>query len=121
MQRRRMPPRRTRPSRTASPTPPSPPRRQAATPRAKPRLRERDSAGRERGRALMATLRRYFVAGLLVWIPLVITLWVLKLIVDVMDQSLLLIPSHYRSEALFGFHVPGMGLILTTVIVLFTG
>ena len=66
-------------------------------------------------------LRRYFVAGLLVWIPLVITLWVLKLIVDVMDQSLLLIPSQYRSEALFGFHVPGMGLILTTAIVLLTG
>ena len=68
-----------------------------------------------------ATLRRYFVAGLLVWIPLVITLWVLKLIVDVMDQSLLLLPSRYRSEALFGFHVPGLGLILTTAIVLLTG
>jgi len=68
-----------------------------------------------------ATLRRYFVAGLLVWIPLVITLWVLKLLVDLMDQSLLLVPSQYRSEALFGFHVPGMGLILTGVIVLATG
>jgi len=68
-----------------------------------------------------ATLRRYFVAGLLVWIPLVITLWVLKLLVDLMDQSLLLIPSHYRSEALFGFHVPGMGLILTAAVVLATG
>jgi len=68
-----------------------------------------------------ATLRRYFVAGLLVWIPLVITLWVLKLIVDVMDQSLLLLPEQYRSDALFGFHLPGLGLILTTVIVLLTG
>jgi uncharacterized membrane protein len=68
-----------------------------------------------------ATLRRYFVAGLLVWIPLVITLWVLKLLVDLMDQSLLLIPSNYRTEALFGFHVPGLGLILTTAIVLVTG
>jgi len=68
-----------------------------------------------------ATLRRYFVAGLLVWIPLVITLWVLKLLVDLMDQSLLLIPANYRTEALFGFHVPGMGLILTTAIVLVTG
>ncbi|HYC38311.1 MAG TPA: DUF502 domain-containing protein [Usitatibacter sp.] len=66
-------------------------------------------------------MRRYFVAGLLVWIPLVITLWVLKLLVDLMDQSLLLVPSQYRSEALFGFHVPGMGLILTGVIVLATG
>jgi uncharacterized membrane protein len=68
-----------------------------------------------------ATVRRYFVAGLLVWIPLVITLWVLKLLVDLMDQSLLLVPAQFRSEALFGFHVPGMGMILTLVIVLATG
>jgi uncharacterized membrane protein len=68
-----------------------------------------------------ATLRRYFVAGLLVWIPLVITLWVLKLLVDLMDQSLLLLPSNYHTDALFGFHVPGLGLILTTAIVLATG
>ena len=68
-----------------------------------------------------ATVRRYFVAGLLVWIPLVITLWVLKLLVDLMDQSLLLVPAQYRSEALFGFHVPGMGMVLTLAIVLTTG
>jgi uncharacterized membrane protein len=68
-----------------------------------------------------ATLRRYFVAGLLVWIPLVITLWVLKLLVDLMDQSLLLLPQDYRSEALFGFHVPGLGIVLTAAIVLSTG
>jgi uncharacterized membrane protein len=67
------------------------------------------------------TLRRYFVAGLLVWIPLGITLWVLKLLVDAMDQSLLLLPASYQSEALFGFHVPGLGIILTVTIVLATG
>jgi uncharacterized membrane protein len=69
----------------------------------------------------MHTLRRYFVAGLLVWIPLGITLWVLKLLVDLMDQSLLLLPASMRSDALFGFHVPGMGIILTVAIVLATG
>ena len=69
----------------------------------------------------MHTLRRYFVAGLLVWIPLGITLWVLKLLVDAMDQSLLLLPERFRSDALFGFHVPGLGLILTVAIVLATG
>ena len=69
----------------------------------------------------MHTLRRYFVAGLLVWIPLVITMWVLKLLVDLMDQSLLLLPQDYRSDALFGFHVPGLGIILTAAIVLSTG
>jgi len=67
------------------------------------------------------TLRRYFIAGLLVWIPLGITLWVLKVLVDMMDQSLLLLPESYRTEALFGFHVPGLGIILTVAIVLFTG
>ena len=69
----------------------------------------------------MHTVRRYFVAGLLVWIPLGITLWVLKLLVDVMDQSLLLLPEAYRSDAMFGFHVPGLGIILTFAIVLATG
>ncbi|MEO7742907.1 MAG: DUF502 domain-containing protein [Usitatibacter sp.] len=66
-------------------------------------------------------MRRYFVAGLLVWIPLVITLWVLKLLVDLMDHSLLLVPAQYRSDAMFGFHVPGLGIILTAAIVLTTG
>jgi uncharacterized membrane protein len=69
----------------------------------------------------MHTFRRYLVAGLLVWIPLGITLWVLKLLVDLMDQSLLLLPERLRSDALFGFHVPGLGVILTLAIVLATG
>jgi uncharacterized membrane protein len=69
----------------------------------------------------MATLRRYFVAGLLVWIPLGITLWVLKLLADLMDESLTLLPANVRTEALFGFHVPGLGIILTVAIVLATG
>ena len=70
---------------------------------------------------MMVTLRRYFVAGLLVWIPLGITLWVLKLLVDMMDQSLLLVPESYHSDKLFGFHMPGLGIILTVAIVLATG
>jgi uncharacterized membrane protein len=69
----------------------------------------------------MITLRRYLVAGLLVWIPLGITLWVLKILVDIMDQSLLLVPPALRTEAVFGFHVPGLGIILTLAIVLTTG
>ena len=69
----------------------------------------------------MVTVRRYFIAGLLVWIPLGITIWVLKLLVDLMDQTLLLVPENYRSDALFGVHIPGMGLILTVAILLVTG
>ena len=69
----------------------------------------------------MLTLRRYFVAGLLVWIPLGITLWVLKILVGIMDESLLLLPQSFHTDALFGFHVPGLGIILTLAILLGTG
>ena len=70
---------------------------------------------------VMATLRRYLIAGLLVWIPLAITIWVLTLPVDLMDQSLLLVPDRFRSDALLGFHLPGLGVVLTIAILLATG
>ncbi len=69
----------------------------------------------------MFTLRRYLIAGLLVWIPLGITIWVLKLLVDLMDQTLLLLPEGYNTERLLGFHVPGLGIILVIAILVVTG
>ena len=66
-------------------------------------------------------MRKYLIAGLLVWIPLVITGWVLKLLIDLMDQSLLLLPVRFHTEAWLGVHVPGMGVFLTVAIVLTTG
>jgi uncharacterized membrane protein len=66
-------------------------------------------------------VKKYLITGLLIWIPLVITIWVLKLVVDVLDQTLLLLPPEWRTDALFGVHVPGMGVLLTFVIVLVTG
>ena len=69
----------------------------------------------------MATVRRYLIAGLVVWIPLAITIWVLSLLVELMDQSLLIVPPQFRSDALLGFHLPGLGIILTLAILLSTG
>jgi uncharacterized membrane protein len=66
-------------------------------------------------------VRKYFITGLLVWIPLVITIWVLKLVVDVLDQSLLLVPVALRTENWLGVHIPGLGAILTIFIVFVTG
>jgi len=66
-------------------------------------------------------VRKYIITGLLIWIPLVITIWVLKLVVDTLDQTLLLLPAEWRTESFIGFHVPGLGVILTLVIVLLTG
>lgn len=70
---------------------------------------------------VMATMRRYLIAGLLVWIPLAITFWVLSLLVELMDQSLLIVPARFRSDALLGFHLPGLGAVLTLAILLATG
>ena len=66
-------------------------------------------------------MKKYFITGLLIWIPLVITIWVLKLVVDTLDQSLLLLPEQWRTESFLGMHIPGMGVILTLVIVFATG
>jgi uncharacterized membrane protein len=65
--------------------------------------------------------KRYLIAGLLVWIPLAITFWLLDLIVSTMDQTLLLLPSSWRPDALLPFHIPGIGLVLSLLIVLATG
>ncbi|MCG8489694.1 MAG: DUF502 domain-containing protein [Chromatiales bacterium] len=69
----------------------------------------------------MTYLRRYLVAGLLVWLPLGASYLVVSLLVDWMDRSLLLLPQAYRPENLLGFHVPGLGVVLSLVILFITG
>jgi uncharacterized membrane protein len=66
-------------------------------------------------------MKKYLITGLLIWIPLVITLWVLKAIVDLLDQSLLLLPASVHTENWLGVHIPGLGALLTIVIVFLTG
>jgi uncharacterized membrane protein len=66
-------------------------------------------------------MRKYFVTGLLILVPLAITLWVLNLIIGTMDQSLLLLPQRWRPEAIIGFHIPGLGSILTLLVIFLTG
>jgi uncharacterized membrane protein len=66
-------------------------------------------------------MKKYFITGLLIWIPLAITIWVLKLVVDVLDQSLLLMPTALHTENWLGVHIPGLGAILTVLIVFLTG
>ena len=66
-------------------------------------------------------MKKYLITGLLIWIPLVITLWVLKAIVDLLDRSLLLLPTAVHTENWLGVHIPGLGAILTIVIVFVTG
>ena len=66
-------------------------------------------------------IKRYFLTGLLIWVPLAITAWVLVLIVGTMDQSLHLLPAAIHPRNLLGFDLPGVGAVLTLLIIVLTG
>jgi len=66
-------------------------------------------------------LRRYLVAGILVWLPIVATVWVVVTLLHIMDRTLLLLPPAYRPEALVGFALPGLGAIVALIVLLLTG
>lgn len=66
-------------------------------------------------------MKKYLFTGLLVWVPLAITLWVLNLIIGTMDLTLTLLPPSWHPNNLLGVHIPGLGIILTAAIVLLTG
>lgn len=66
-------------------------------------------------------LRRYLIAGLLVWLPLGVTVLVIKTLVGFMDQWLPLLPPHWQPDNLLGFHLPGVGVALSVLVVFITG
>jgi uncharacterized membrane protein len=66
-------------------------------------------------------LRRYFISGLLVWLPIWVTLLVVKFLVDLLSNSLLLLPARYQPDVLLGFHLPGIGMMITLLVIFFTG
>lgn len=66
-------------------------------------------------------MKKYFITGLLVLVPLFITVWVISGLVGMMDQSLFLLPETWRPKAQLGLDIPGMGAILTLLIIFFTG
>ena len=66
-------------------------------------------------------MKRYFITGLLIWVPLGMTAWVLKFLIDTMDQSLLLLPDSLQPENLLGMDIPGIGTVLTLLVVFLTG
>jgi uncharacterized membrane protein len=66
-------------------------------------------------------IKRYFITGLLIWVPLVITVWVLSMIVSTLDQSLRLLPESVHPEKLLGVAIPGAGAVLTLLMIFLTG
>src|SRR5512136_1680715 len=66
-------------------------------------------------------LRNYMIGGLLIWIPIMVTVWVVRFLSGILDQSLVLLPPSWRPEALVGQYVPGFGIILSFLLLLLTG
>lgn len=69
----------------------------------------------------MTALKRYFITGLLIWVPLGITIWVVTALMGAMDQTLLLLPERWRPDVWLGVNIPGLGVILTGVVIVVTG
>ena len=69
----------------------------------------------------MKRLRRYLVAGILVWLPLAVTYLLLRFLIGVMDKTMTLLPAAYRPEAWLGVAIPGLGVILTIFVLVVTG
>ena len=65
--------------------------------------------------------KKFFSAGLLVWVPLAITFWALESIIRWSDSLVQLLPPEFRPDALIGFHIPGIGLVLAIALILVTG
>lgn len=70
---------------------------------------------------IMRALRRYLINGLLIWVPVLVTVLVVRFILQLMDQTLLVLPRALRPDALLGLHIPGLGALLGLLIVLLTG
>ena len=70
---------------------------------------------------MMAYIRRCFISGLLLWLPIWVTLLVIKFLVDILGNSITMLPHQYQPDALLGFHIPGIGFLITVLVIFFTG
>jgi uncharacterized membrane protein len=69
----------------------------------------------------VSSLRKYLIAGLLVWLPLIATVVVIRFLINLLDKTILLIPPEWRPETVFGFSIPGFGIMVGIFILLITG
>lgn len=69
----------------------------------------------------MKTLRSYLLTGVIVWTPILVTIWVLQFIVQLLDSSIALLPDAYQPARLLGINIPGYGVILSLLVLLLTG
>jgi len=69
----------------------------------------------------MPSLRKWLLSGLLVLVPLIITLWVLDWVVGTLDQTLRILPTQWHPDQVLGVHIPGLGVVFALAVVLSIG
>ncbi len=70
---------------------------------------------------MMRHIRRYLIAGLLIWVPIWVTLLVIRFMVDLLDKTLKLLPLSYQPDTILGVHIPGFGILFSILVVFLTG
>ena len=66
-------------------------------------------------------LKRYLITGLLVWLPITVTIWIIDYIIDTTDKLITLIPAQWQPEKYIGFHIPGLGFVIAVLALFITG
>lgn len=69
----------------------------------------------------ISRLRRYFISGLLIWLPIWVTVILIKFLIDILNNILLSLPARFHPDNLIGFHIPGIGIIIIFCIIVLTG
>jgi len=66
-------------------------------------------------------LKKYLIAGLLVWLPIAVTIWLIGYIINATDWLAALVPQKWQPENYIGFNIPGQGFIIAIIVLLITG
>lgn len=66
-------------------------------------------------------IKRYLITGVLVWLPIAVTIWVITYIITAADQLINLLPEHWQPQHFLGFNIPGLGVIVAVVVLFATG
>lgn len=69
----------------------------------------------------IVAIKKYLLAGLVVWLPIIATVLILRFLIDLLDQTISLLPAKYNPETLLGMNLPGLGAILSVIVLFVTG
>ena len=66
-------------------------------------------------------LKKYLITGVLVWLPIAVTIWAMTYIISAADRLISLLPESWQPQHFWGFNIPGLGIVAATVVLFVTG